>query len=108
MRRSLVRSRRLKSVTAAVGGTPLVRLHSVAREAPSVEVYVKLEFMNPGGSVKDRAALRMMTNALADGRLGPGKTLIDSTSGNTGVAYSIFGAAAVFGNRSGVADLASV
>lgn len=93
MRHSLVRSKRLASVTAAVGDTPLLRLRNVAREAPSVEVYAKLEFMNPGGSVKDRAALRMMTSALADGRLGSGKTLIDSTSGNTGVAYSIFGAA---------------
>src|SRR5579863_9952461 len=61
--------------------------------SPEVEVWLKLEFANPGGSVKDRAALRMITDALADGRLTPGKTLIDSTSGNTGVAYSLFGAA---------------
>jgi len=93
MRTSLVRSKRLASVADAVGDTPLLRLGNVAREAPSVEVYVKLEFANPGGSVKDRAALRMMTTALADGRLGAGRTLIDSTSGNTGVAYAIFGAA---------------
>ena len=76
-----------------MGDTPLVRLGHVAREAPSVEVYAKLEFANPGGSVKDRAALRMMPTALADGRLAPDKILIDSTSGNTGVAYSLFGAA---------------
>ena len=56
-------------------------------------VYAKLEFENPGGSVKDRAALRMIQDALADGRLTTDKTLIDSTSGNTGVAYSLFGAA---------------
>lgn len=93
MRQSLVRSKSLASVAAAVGDTPLVRLRNIAREAPSVEVYVKMECMNPGGSVKDRAALRMMTTALTDGRLGSGKTLIDSTSGNTGVAYSLFGAA---------------
>ncbi len=93
MRSSLVRSRRLGSVTEAVGNTPLVRLDRVAREAPSVEVYAKLEFANPGGSVKDRAALRMITKALEEGKLGTGKILIDSTSGNTGVAYSIFGAA---------------
>jgi S-sulfo-L-cysteine synthase (O-acetyl-L-serine-dependent) len=91
--RALVRSKRLAFVAAAVGDTPLLRLRSVAREAPSVEVYAKLEFMNPGGSVKDRAALRMITSALEDGRLTSGKKLIDSTSGNTGVAYSIFGAA---------------
>lgn len=93
MRRALVRSRRLSSVVDAVGDTPLVRLPHVAREAPSVEVYIKLEFANPGGSVKDRAALRMMLSAVKDGRLSSDKTLIDSTSGNTGVAYSIFGAA---------------
>ncbi|AUX24658.1 cysteine synthase [Sorangium cellulosum] len=96
MRRSLARSRRVASVTDAVGDTPLVRLARVAREAPSVEVYAKLEFANPGGSVKDRAALRMMSRAAADGRLTSQKTLIDSTSGNTGVAYSIFGAAMGF------------
>jgi cysteine synthase B len=61
--------------------------------SPSVEVYAKLEFANPGGSVKDRAALRMIQEAIAAGSLGPDKILIDSTSGNTGVAYSIFGAA---------------
>ena len=87
------RSQRIGSVTEAVGDTPLVRLRSVTKNAPDVEVYAKLEFENPGGSVKDRAALRMMTDALADGRLSKGKTLIDSTSGNTGVAYSLFGAA---------------
>jgi len=93
LRHSLARSRRMESVIEAVGDTPLLRLRNVAREAPSVEVYAKLEFANPGGSVKDRAALRMMTTALADGHLTADRTLIDSTSGNTGVAYSIFGAA---------------
>ncbi|MEZ4294722.1 MAG: cysteine synthase family protein [Polyangiaceae bacterium] len=89
----LTRSRSLSSIADAVGQTPLVRLDRAARAAPSVEVYAKLEFANPGGSVKDRAALRMMTRALDDGRLTSDKILIDSTSGNTGVAYSIFGAA---------------
>lgn len=92
MRHSLVRSKKM-SLAAAVGDTPLVRLNRVAREAPGVEVYAKLEFANPGGSVKDRAALRMMTEALEDGSFSADKTLIDSTSGNTGVAYSLFGAA---------------
>jgi cysteine synthase B len=90
---SLVRSRRLASIADAVGNTPLVRLRAIAASAPSVEVYAKLESANPGGSVKDRAALRMIQDALADGRLTPKKILIDSTSGNTGVAYSLFGAA---------------
>jgi cysteine synthase B len=88
-----VRSRRLASVVEAVGNTPLVRLERAAKSAPSVEVYLKLEFANPGGSVKDRPALRMIQDALADGRMTPDKTLIDSTSGNTGVAYSLIGAA---------------
>jgi S-sulfo-L-cysteine synthase (O-acetyl-L-serine-dependent) len=86
-------TRRLDSVVDAVGRTPLLRLQRVAGHLPDVEVWAKLEFANPGGSVKDRPALRMMQDALADGRLAPGKTLIDSTSGNTGVAYSLYGAA---------------
>src|SRR5215471_2192052 len=91
-----VRSQRFSSVIDAVGNTPLIRLEKVAKSAPSVEVYVKLEYMNPGGSVKDRPALRMMKDALADGRLTSDKILIDSTSGNTGVAYSLIGAALGF------------
>lgn len=84
---------RFDSIAEAVGRTPLVRLRHVAPQAPGVSVYAKLEFANPGGSVKDRAALRMITDALASGRLDRSKVLIDSTSGNTGVAYSLFGAA---------------
>ena len=87
------RSRRLDSIVHAVGNTPLVRLRNVAREVPDVKVYLKLEYMNPGGSVKDRPALQMMQDAIADGRLTHDKILIDATSGNTGVAYSIYGAA---------------
>jgi S-sulfo-L-cysteine synthase (O-acetyl-L-serine-dependent) len=89
----LARSRRLESVIDAVGNTPLVRLRKVASHLTDVEVWAKLEFANPGGSVKDRPALRMMMDAFADGRLTREKVLIDSTSGNTGVAYSLFGAA---------------
>jgi cysteine synthase B len=81
------------SVVDMVGHTPLVRLRHVASETPGVKVYLKLEYMNPGGSVKDRPALQMMRDAIADGRLTPDKTLIDATSGNTGVAYALFGAA---------------
>jgi cysteine synthase B len=87
------RVRRLESVVDAVGNTPLVRLRSVAAHVPDVPVYAKLEFCNPGGSVKDRPALRMIKDALSDGRLTRDKILIDSTSGNTGVAYSLYGAA---------------
>lgn len=89
----VLRVRRIESVVEAVGDTPLLRLRVVTKNAPDVPVYLKLEFENPGGSVKDRAALRMIQDALKDGRLGKGKRLIDSTSGNTGVAYSLFGAA---------------
>jgi S-sulfo-L-cysteine synthase (O-acetyl-L-serine-dependent) len=87
------RSRRIESVIDAVGNTPLVRLRKVTADLSDVEVWAKLEFANPGGSVKDRPALRMMLDAIADGRLSKSKILIDSTSGNTGVAYSLFGAA---------------
>lgn len=88
-----MRSRAVESVVDAVGNTPLVRLRSLEQECPGVELYLKLEYANPGGSVKDRPALQMITDALADGRLTKDKTLIDATSGNTGVAYSLYGAA---------------
>jgi cysteine synthase B len=87
------RVRRLDAIVDAVGNTPLVRLRHVAAHVPDVAVYAKLEQCNPGGSVKDRAALRMIRSALADGRLSKDRVLIDSTSGNTGVAYSLYGAA---------------
>jgi S-sulfo-L-cysteine synthase (O-acetyl-L-serine-dependent) len=89
----LVRSRELGSVVDAIGNTPLVRLNHVTATAPDVEVFVKLEYCNPGGSVKDRPALRIMQDAIASGRLTENKTLIDATSGNTGVAYALVGAA---------------
>ena len=88
-----LRLRRIESIVEAVGDTPLLRVRLAMKDAPDVPVYAKLEFENPGGSVKDRAALRMIQDAIAGGRLTKGKTLIDSTSGNTGVAYSLFGAA---------------
>ena len=94
-------SRRLASVVDAVGNTPLVRLGASARARPSVEVYAKLEFANPGGSVKDRA--RAADDARTRSRTGgspPTRSSIDSTSGNTGVAYSLFGAALGYPRRS--------
>jgi cysteine synthase B len=78
----------VESLARLVGSTPLVRLRRIGAELPGIRLFAKCEFMNPGGSVKDRAALRMIETALADGRFGPGKTLVDSTSGNTGVAYA--------------------
>ncbi len=76
-----------------VGRTPLIRLQRIEREKPGIELYGKAEFANPGGSVKDRPARRMMLEGLASGALAPGKTLLDATSGNTGIAYAMFGAA---------------
>jgi S-sulfo-L-cysteine synthase (O-acetyl-L-serine-dependent) len=76
------------SVARLVGATPLVRLRRIGADLPGVRIFAKCEFANPGGSVKDRPALRMIEAALAEGRLGRGRTLVDSTSGNTGVAYA--------------------
>ncbi len=85
---------RVDSVVDLIGKTPLIRLRSVEERARNdVEIWAKCEFANPGGSVKDRPARQMILDALADGRLTKDKTLIDSTSGNTGVAYSMIGAA---------------
>jgi cysteine synthase B len=86
------RSRVVRSVTELVGNTPLLRLRRL-EPRPGVEIWAKAEFMNPGGSVKDRAALNMIEEGLTSGRFSRDKILIDSTSGNTGVAYSMIGAA---------------
>ncbi|MBZ5556674.1 MAG: cysteine synthase family protein [Acidobacteriia bacterium] len=81
------------SVLDMIGRTPLVRLHQFERETPGVELYAKAEWQNPGGSVKDRAAARMILDGEASGALTHGKTIIDATSGNTGIAYAMVGAA---------------
>ncbi len=81
------------SLLDQIGRTPLLRLRRVTRGLrASVEVHLKAEWFNPGGSVKDRPVLRMITDAERDGRLGPGKTILDSTSGNAGIAYAMIGA----------------
>lgn len=80
-----------------IGQTPLVQLtHAAEGLPPGVTLYAKLEGFNPGGSVKDRAALRIVQEAMQSGALSPGKTLIDATSGNTGIAYAMLGAALGF------------
>jgi cysteine synthase B len=81
------------SVLDMIGRTPLVRLHQFERERPGVELYAKAEWQNPGGSVKDRPAARMILDGEATGRLTAGKTILDATSGNTGIAYAMVGAA---------------
>ena len=82
------------SIIDQIGNTPLLRLRKVTADLPeTVEVWAKAEWFNPGGSVKDRPALRMVQEAEASGELTRDKVLIDSTSGNTGVAYAMIGAA---------------
>ncbi|MBM3771279.1 MAG: cysteine synthase family protein [Acidimicrobiia bacterium] len=85
--------RAASSVLDLIGRTPLVRLRRFERETPGVELYAKAEWQNPGGSVKDRAAYRMILDGEASGRLRPGLTIVDATSGNTGIAYAMVGAA---------------
>src|SRR5256714_4110763 len=81
------------SVLDMIGRTLLVRLHKFERETAGVELYAKAEWQNPGGSVKDRAAARMILDGEASGKLSAGKTILDATSGNTGIAYAMVGAA---------------
>jgi cysteine synthase B len=78
-----------------VGNTPLMELSHISREA-GAPVFAKAEFCNPSGSVKDRAAKAMILDGIARGKLAPGKTIIDATSGNTGIAYAMIGAALGF------------
>jgi cysteine synthase B len=73
-------------ITKQVGNTPLVRVRLFEPEFPALEVYAKCEWFNPGGSVKDRPALSMIEDGERRGALTPDKTIIDSTSGNTGIA----------------------
>ncbi len=87
------RARVADSIVDLVGNTPLLRLANIDAETPGVEIWAKAEFTNPGGSVKDRPARQMILDAFARGDLRPGMRLIDSTSGNTGIAYSMLGAA---------------
>lgn len=88
----------ISSILDKIGNTPLVRIREVARDLPQVrsgkvKIFAKVEYFNPGGSVKDRPAKRMVLEGMKTGQLGPGKTITDSTSGNTGVAYAMIGAA---------------
>jgi cysteine synthase B len=81
------------SVLDLIGRTPLVRLRAFERETPGVELYAKAEWQNPGGSVKDRAAVRMILEGEASGALTPERPIVDATSGNTGIAYAMVAAA---------------
>ncbi len=79
-----------------IGNTPLLRLARIGQDLPAVEILGKAEWLNPGGSVKDRAAANIVAQARAAGKLTSGKILLDSTSGNTGIAYAMIAAAQGF------------
>jgi cystathionine beta-synthase len=85
-----------EDILGAIGNTPLVRLNKVARDAKPI-VLAKIEFLNPGGSVKDRMAVYMVENAVRMGKLKPGGTIVENTSGNTGIGLALY--AAVKGYR---------
>lgn len=95
--RTLVKQKPIaRDILAQIGNTPLLDLSAFAHAqgvAPGVEIFAKAEWFNPGGSVKARAALQMVVEAEASGLLSPGKTIIDSSSGNTGIALALIGAA---------------
>ncbi len=79
-----------------IGNTPLLRFDTLTRDLPTVQLLGKAEWYNPGGSVKDRTAASIVTEASRSGKLAAGKILLDSTSGNTGIAYAMLGAALRF------------
>jgi cysteine synthase B len=84
------------SLVERIGNTPLLRLDAFTRDLPGVALLGKAEWYNPGGSVKDRAAANIVAEARRSGQLRPGKILLDATSGNTGIAYAMLGAAEGF------------
>ncbi len=90
---SLVESIPDQSVLQRIGNTPLIRIHLFEREFRHITFYAKAEWFNPGGSVKDRPVLRMIEEAERTGELTRDKIILDSTSGNTGIAYALVGAA---------------
>src|SRR5271169_3454123 len=75
-----------------IGNTPLLRLDYIGAKFPQVKILCKAEWLNPGGSVKDRAAANIVREAFRKGQLGDGKSLLDASSGNTGIAYAMMGA----------------
>jgi S-sulfo-L-cysteine synthase (O-acetyl-L-serine-dependent) len=85
-----------EAVLGRIGNTPMIALDALTPDLPAVRLLGKAEWYNPGGSVKDRAAASIVTEARRHGKLTPGKILLDSTSGNTGIAYAMLGAALKF------------
>ena len=89
--------KKVESVLDLIGDTPLVEIRKIAHSiSPAVRLFAKLEGFNPGGSVKDRAALKMVREGIRSGKLAQGKTILDSTSGNTGIALAMIGRALGF------------
>src|SRR5579872_5475349 len=85
-----------QTLTERIGNTPLLRIDQFTSHLPGVTLLGKAEWYNPGGSVKDRAAANIIAEGRRSGRLTAGKTLLDATSGNTGIAYAMLGAAEGF------------
>jgi len=96
MKHGQIEERLGSSLLERIGDTPLIRLDRAVHGLDGITLLAKAEWVNPGGSVKDRAAASMVCAALANGSLAPGKTLLDATSGNTGIAYAMLGAALGF------------
>src|SRR5579864_7377729 len=90
---STIRAVGRTDILSRIGNTPLLRLEKVAADLPGIEIYGKAEYFNPGGSVKDRPGLNMILEGERSGKLTRDKILIDATSGNTGIAYAMIGAA---------------
>jgi len=96
LRRRQIDERPGLSLLERIGNTPLLRLDRIVHGFDGISLLAKAEWVNPGGSVKDRAAASMVREAHANGSLRPGKTLLDATSGNTGIAFAMLGAALGF------------
>jgi S-sulfo-L-cysteine synthase (O-acetyl-L-serine-dependent) len=94
---SIIRAGERTDILSRIGNTPLLRLARITADLPGIEIYAKAEYFNPGGSVKDRAALNMILDGERTGKLTPDRIILDSTSGNTGIAYAMI--AAVKGYR---------
>jgi cysteine synthase B len=84
-----VKRERVSSLLNFIGNTPLIQIQKTARHLKRVQIFAKAEWLNPGGSVKDRAGLRIIEDGERSGQLTPGKVILDSTSGNTGIAYAM-------------------
>ncbi len=89
---SLLPSSDSDALLRTIGSTPLIPLLRIGHESPRVRILAKAEWYNPGGSVKDRPAYRMIRAAEVSGQLAPEKTILDATSGNTGIAYAMIAA----------------